>query len=181
MRRAFTVLLAIVLVALVAPAPAMAQAQPYDNFAAAGLGFQQVATPQLSGWAEMCHRNPDLNVLGMALPSYLCAATDYTSVATSARVNVNTVLLYNHWLAAGTKTGAGAAMNNNGVGGSFDLGCWGAMRVSELLKIDGLHLVASVTWQKDNVAAAAQAGTVPQVLKHLGAHATFRFGFGKGW
>lgn len=152
-----------------------------SNFAAAGLGFQSTATPQTSGWLSVCHRNPDLNIAGLALPSFLCASTDYSAAATSARVDLDTIVLQKSVFAAGFKTGGGAAINSNGVGGSYALGGFGVADISSFVKIAGARLAASITWQKDDVAAASQGATVPIVLQQLGARATFRFGFGKSW
>jgi hypothetical protein len=152
-----------------------------NNFAGVGFGFQSVGNPQTSGWAEACHRNPDVTLLGLSLPSYACAATDYAPAATSARVDVDTVILHRGGFFAGTKTGAGAAVGSAGVGASYALGGWGAVDVSKFLKLDGLYLVASSTWQKDDIAVATQAGTLSQTLRTLTSRATFRFGFEKGW
>ena len=152
-----------------------------NNFAGVGFGFQSAGNPQTSGWAEACHRNPDVTLLGLALPSYACAATDYAPAATSARVDVETVILHHGGFFAGTKTGAGAAVGSAGVGASYALGGWGAVDVSKFLNLDGLYLVASSTWQKDDIAAAVQSGPLAQTLRTLTSRATFRFGFEKGW
>jgi hypothetical protein len=151
------------------------------NFAGTGFGFQSAAARQTSGWAEACHRNPDVTLLGLTLPSYSCAATDYAAAVTSARVDVETVFLHRSLFTAGTKTGAGAAMSATGVGASYALGGWGAVDVSKLFKSSGVFLVASATWQKDDVDVAAQAATLAQTLRTLTSRATFRFGFGKSW
>jgi hypothetical protein len=152
-----------------------------NNFAGVGFGFQSVGNPRTSGWAEACHRNPDVTVLGLTLPSYACAATDYAPAATSARVDVETVIFHRGGFFAGTKTGAGAALGSAGVGASYALGGWGAVDVSKLFKLDGLYLVASSTWQKDDIAVAVQTGPLAQTLRTLAARGTFRFGFGKSW
>jgi hypothetical protein len=151
------------------------------NFVGAGFGFQSAAARQTSGWAEACHRNPDVTLLGMTLPSYSCAATDYAAAATSARVDVETVFVHKSIFTAGTKTGAGAAMRASGVGASYALGGWGAVDVSKLFKSPGVFLVASATWQKDDVDVATASSTLAQTLRTLGSRATFRFGVGKSW
>jgi hypothetical protein len=172
-------LLRFTLVVLIAVITAGAQTLP-DNFAGAGFGFQGTGTPQTSGWMQACHRNPDINLLGLTVPSYLCAVTDYSGIVTSARVDVDMVLFNYKWLAGGSKTGGGAALNANGVGGAYAVGGWAAADISRWLKIDGARLVGSVTWQKDNVAAATNAA-LPEVLRQLAARGTFRLGFGKTW
>lgn len=150
------------------------------NAAFAGMGFQKTANPQISGWAEACHRNPDVSLLGLTLPSYLCGATDYSGSVSSARADIDTVLFTRGSLAGGTKMGAGAAVASSSVGASYDLGVWGTVDVSKFLKIDGAKLAASVTWQKNDVSVAA-SGTASQVLKAFADAACFRFGFGKTW
>jgi hypothetical protein len=159
--------------------PAPAPMVP-NNVAGVGFGFQNAGSPNASGWVDICHRNPDVTILGMTFPSYLCAATDYAQATTSARVDMKIVILTNKWFAGGTQTGGGAAINGNGVGGSYALGGWGALDVSKYIKFEGLHLVSSVTWQKDDVNFAPTA-TLPQILKQLGSRGTFRFGFAKSW
>lgn len=145
------------------------------NFAAAGGGFQGTGNPQASGWAEGCHRNPDAPIFGLLLPSYLCLATDYSGTATSARADVDTVLLHRGWFTAGTKTGGGAAYNANGVGGSFAGGGW------MTIKMGSIYVAASATWRKDDVVAAVQNKAAPVVLRALKDTAVFRIGFGMAW
>jgi hypothetical protein len=171
---------ALVLAFLLVGAVMVAEDLP-NNFAGAGLGYQNQASPQTSGWSEYCHRNPDIKMLGLTMPSYLCAATDYSGQVTSARVDLDTVLVYRSWFAAGTKTGGGAGVNSNGVGGAYALGVWGAISIAKVVKLDKLSIAASVTWNKDDVVVAQQAGQLPMVLKALGSRACYRFGFGKAW
>lgn len=153
-----------------------------SNLAGGGGGFQSTGSPQTSLWAEGCHRNPDVTIFGVTLPSYGCVATDYTAKAKSARVEVDTVLLHRGRFAAGTKTGAGVARGENGVGGSFAGGGWMSARVRrDVGKESGVHLVVSGTWSKDDVAAAQDAPTPRGVLRALGTRGAFRFGFVKSW
>src|SRR5579863_6240237 len=142
-----------------------------QNFAAAGAGFQSTSSPQTSGWISACHRNPDITLFGLTVPSYLCASTDYTGSDTSARVDVDTVVWQRAWFTTGTKTGGGAALNAAGVGGSYALGGWAAADVSPFLKITGARIVASITWQKDDV-AAAQTANGTSVLRQLASRGT---------
>lgn len=177
----FVIRIALVLVCLCAAAFGQDAKLP-DNFAAAGLGFQSTATPQTSGWSEYCHRNPDLNLFGLSIPSYGCASTDYSGQVTSARIDVKSVLLAKGGIAGGTVSGAGAAVNTNGVGASYAVGGWGASDFpGRALKMPGLQFVASATWQKSDVAVAQQqAGAIP-VLRQLAARSVWRLGFGKTW
>jgi hypothetical protein len=120
-------------------------------------------------------------MLGLKFPSFTCAATDHTGNVTSGRVDLNTVILHRSWINAGSKSGAGAAYNDNGMGGAFAVGGWAAVSLSKVFKIESFHFVSSVTWQKDDVSVATKAGPLNMVLKDLAARGTFRFGFGKAW
>jgi hypothetical protein len=91
------------------------------------------------------------------------------------------VVLHKAWFTAGTLQGAGAAFSASSIGGSFALGGWATAGIGKLLNVPGALLAASVTWQKDDISAAAQTGTLAEKLQTLGSRATFRFGVGKTW
>ena len=152
-----------------------------SNLVGAGLGFQNVGSPQASGWLEIDKALPDVSFAGLTFHTYGGAATDYFGSSTSARVDTKLVVLHKAWFTAGTLQGAGAAFSANSIGGSFALGGWATAGIGKLLNVPGAVLAASVTWQKDDVSVAAQTGTLAEKLQTLGSRATFRFGAGKTW
>ena len=152
-----------------------------SNFMGVGLGFQATSIPQASGWLEIDKALPDITIGGLVFHSYGGAATDYFGSSTSARVDTKIVFLHKAWFTAGSLQGAGAAFNQNGIGGSFALGGWATAGIGKLLGVPGACLAASATWQKDDIAVAAGNGTLATRLETLGSRGTFRFGFGKTW
>jgi hypothetical protein len=172
----------LMLIAVIAIPIALAHGETLpNNFAGAGLGFQSMAVPQTSGWSEYCHRNPDVSLLGLTVPSYTCAATDYSANATSGRVDVDLVLVRKGIFAGGSKTGGGGAVNNNSFGVSYAVGGWGMIDLSRWIKLEGFKFAGSLTWQKDDLAVATKETTVPLVLRALAARTVVRLGFGKTW
>jgi hypothetical protein len=156
-----------------------------NNLAAAGLGFQHTAAPQASGWATACHRNPDVVLFGISLPSYLCASTDYSGTSTSVRADIATVVLQKGGFLAGTKTGLGVstASNNVGstnIGGAYDLGGWATLGIGGFTKMPGLQLVTSISWLKQDISGLTGEPPVT-LLKDLSDRAVFRFGVGRTW
>jgi hypothetical protein len=164
----------------IAPPVSAAAALP-SNLGGFGLGFQSMSSPKASGWGDICHRNPDVLLFDWKLPSYSCLATDYTTGATSGRADIDTVVVHTKYLLAGSKTGAGAALGANGVGGSFVAGGWFGVDISKWLKLNQLYLAGSATWQKDDIVAAAGSAAPGVALRTLGTRATWRFGFIHGW
>lgn len=152
-----------------------------SNLGGFGAGFQSTAMPKASGWADVCRRNPDVPLFDWKLPSYSCAATDYTTGSTSARADIDTVAIHTKYVLAGSKTGAGAAIGANGIGGSFALGGWLSVDVSKVVKLSQVYFTASATWQKDDIVAAVGAAAPGAALRTLGTRATWRFGFIHGW
>jgi hypothetical protein len=159
-----------------------------SNFVGFGAGLQSASNPKVSGWADVCRRNPDVTIAGMTLPSYLCLATDYSGSAASPRADLHTVFVRNKSgsLIAGTKMGAGASITSNAgggtnVGGAFDVGGFGALKLGTFAGINGLVLTGSITWLKQDVSTAVSAGPPIAILHALGSHAAVRFGFGKTW
>ncbi len=145
-------------------APARAQGLP-ERFGAAGMGFQSASAPQTSGWAAMC--------LKAAERIYTCGATDYAAGSSSARAEVDTLLVSSGPITIFAKGGAGAATSTTGVGGSFAGGGVATLDLSKLLRwAAGVYAVASITLVKNDVTVTGSA---------FGGQSVFRFGFGRSF
>ena len=140
------------------------------NFSAAGAAVQN---GRVSGWGEACHAAPDSSLFGLTVKSFGCIASDYRPQGTSARVDLDTVLLHNSRWTAGTKTGIGGAYNSTSSGSSITLGGWGALRLGTV------YVVGSVCWSKDALTQAVGGSAV--VLERVKAATIVRLGIGKSW